>query len=60
MLGTAVTKVCSLEVARSGLGETEATAAGIDAVAVTTESTTWAGLLPRGETDPGQGPRRGR
>lgn len=46
VLGTAVTKVCSLEVARSGLGETEACAAGIDAVGVVTESTTRAGYYP--------------
>ncbi len=46
MLGTAVTKVCSLEVARTGLGEAEAAACGIDAVAVTTESTTRAGYYP--------------
>lgn len=48
VLGRAVAKVCSLEVARSGLGETEATAGGIDAVAVATESTTWAGYYPGG------------
>jgi NADPH-dependent 2,4-dienoyl-CoA reductase/sulfur reductase-like enzyme len=46
VLGTAVTKVCSLEVARTGLGEAEAAADGIDAVAVTTESTTRAGYYP--------------
>lgn len=46
VIGTAVTKVCSLEVARSGLGQAEAAAAGLDPVAVVTESTTRAGYYP--------------
>jgi len=45
VLGTAVTKVCDLEVARTGLTEAEAAAAGFSAVAGTIESTTTAGYL---------------
>ncbi|HEV8114909.1 MAG TPA: flavoprotein oxidoreductase, partial [Acidimicrobiales bacterium] len=45
VLGTAITKVCDLEVARSGLNEAEAAAAGFSAVAATIESTTTAGYL---------------
>ncbi|PSL02388.1 NADPH-dependent 2,4-dienoyl-CoA reductase/sulfur reductase-like enzyme [Haloactinopolyspora alba] len=43
---TAISKVCDLEIARTGLGEADAAAAGFDAVAVTTESTTTAGYFP--------------
>lgn len=46
VLGTAVTKVCSLEVARTGLGEEEAAAAGFEYVSVTVDSTTRAGYFP--------------
>ena len=46
VLGTAVTKLCSLEVARSGLNEKEAAAAGFDYLSVTTDSTTRAGYYP--------------
>jgi NADPH-dependent 2,4-dienoyl-CoA reductase/sulfur reductase-like enzyme len=46
VVGTAITKVCSLEVARTGLTEKEAAAAGFDALAATVESTTIAGYLP--------------
>ena len=46
MLGTAISKVCDLEIARTGLGETEAAKAGFDAVAVTVRSTTRAGYFP--------------
>ena len=46
VVGTAITKVCSLEVARTGLTEREAAAAGFDAVAATIEGTTIAGYLP--------------
>ena len=46
VVGTAITKVCSLEVARTGLTEKEAAAAGFDALAVTVEGTTIAGYLP--------------
>lgn len=45
VVGTAVTKLCSTEVARTGLNEREATAAGFEYEAVTIESTTRAGYL---------------
>lgn len=45
VLGTAVTKVCDLEVGRTGLNEKEAAAAGFGAVAATIDSTTTAGYL---------------
>jgi NADPH-dependent 2,4-dienoyl-CoA reductase/sulfur reductase-like enzyme len=46
VVGTAVSKICAYEVARTGLTEREAAAAGIDAVAATIESTTRAGYFP--------------
>jgi NADPH-dependent 2,4-dienoyl-CoA reductase/sulfur reductase-like enzyme len=46
VVGTAITKVCSLEVARTGLTEREAAEAGFEAVAATIEATTIAGYLP--------------
>ncbi len=46
VVGTAVSKVCELEIARTGLMEHEARAAGFDHVAVTIESTTRAGYFP--------------
>ena len=46
VLGTAVTKVCDLEVGRTGLSEAEAAEAGFGSVAATIESTTTAGYLP--------------
>ena len=46
VLGTAATKVCSLEVARTGLKESEATAAGFEFLTATTRSTTRAGYFP--------------
>ena len=46
VLGTAIVKVCSLEVGRTGLTEREAADAGFDAVAATIEGTTIAGYLP--------------
>jgi NADPH-dependent 2,4-dienoyl-CoA reductase/sulfur reductase-like enzyme len=46
VLGTAVSKVCNLEIGRTGLGEEAAAVAGFDAVAVTIESTTRAGYFP--------------
>lgn len=49
ILGTAVTKVCDLEIARTGLTEREAAAAGFDAVAATVETTTTAGYWPGSE-----------
>jgi NADPH-dependent 2,4-dienoyl-CoA reductase/sulfur reductase-like enzyme len=45
VLGTAVTKLCSTEIARTGLNEGEATEAGFDFVAVTIEGTTTASYL---------------
>jgi NADPH-dependent 2,4-dienoyl-CoA reductase/sulfur reductase-like enzyme len=50
VVGTAVTKVCGLEVARTGLRETEATAAGFEFEAVMVESTTRAGYFPGAAT----------
>ncbi len=46
VLGTAVTKVCGLEIARTGLGEDEARAAGYEPVTATIEATTRAGYYP--------------
>ncbi|MGH9118012.1 MAG: FAD-dependent oxidoreductase [Acidimicrobiales bacterium] len=46
VVGTAVTKICATEVARTGLNEREARAAGFEPVAVTIESTTRAGYFP--------------
>jgi NADPH-dependent 2,4-dienoyl-CoA reductase/sulfur reductase-like enzyme len=46
VLGTAVSKICSVEVARTGLNEREAEAAGFEAVSVVVESTTRAGYYP--------------
>lgn len=49
VVGTAVTKVCHVEVGRTGLTEAEAADEGFEGVAVSIESTTIAGYLP----DPG-------
>jgi NADPH-dependent 2,4-dienoyl-CoA reductase/sulfur reductase-like enzyme len=46
VIGTAVTKVCELEVARTGLTEKEAAAAGYAFVTATVESTSRAGYYP--------------
>jgi NADPH-dependent 2,4-dienoyl-CoA reductase/sulfur reductase-like enzyme len=46
VVGTAVSKVCDLEVGRTGLREAEARAAGFEPVTVTVESTTRAGYFP--------------
>jgi NADPH-dependent 2,4-dienoyl-CoA reductase/sulfur reductase-like enzyme len=46
VLGTAITKICSTEVARTGLSSAEAAKAGFEAFDVTTTSTTTAGYLP--------------
>ncbi|MEY2438006.1 MAG: hypothetical protein QOF97_2842 [Acidimicrobiaceae bacterium] len=46
VVGTAITKVCSTEVARTGLTEHEATTAGFAFVSATIDSTTIAGYLP--------------
>jgi NADPH-dependent 2,4-dienoyl-CoA reductase/sulfur reductase-like enzyme len=44
--GTAVTRICRTEIGRTGLNETEATAAGFGYEAVTVDATTRAGYMP--------------
>ena len=46
VVGTAVSKVCHLEIARTGLRERDAIRAGFEYVTVTVRSTTTAGPLP--------------
>jgi NADPH-dependent 2,4-dienoyl-CoA reductase/sulfur reductase-like enzyme len=46
VVGTAVSKVCDLEIARTGLRERDAHAAGLEFVTSTIESTTKAGYFP--------------
>ncbi|HVR33534.1 MAG TPA: FAD-dependent oxidoreductase [Acidimicrobiia bacterium] len=46
-LGAAITRVCELEVASVGLSESDAVAAGFDAVAGTARGTTIAGYMPQ-------------
>jgi NADPH-dependent 2,4-dienoyl-CoA reductase/sulfur reductase-like enzyme len=46
VIGTAVTKICSLEVARTGLSEAEAEEAGFAFVTASVDSTTRAGYFP--------------
>jgi len=46
VVGTAISKVCELEIARTGLLEVEATAGGLRFESVTIEATTTAGYLP--------------
>ena len=46
VVGTAVTKICELEIARTGLGEAEAAAAGFETESVAVESSTRAGYFP--------------
>ncbi|SCE81883.1 NADPH-dependent 2,4-dienoyl-CoA reductase, sulfur reductase [Micromonospora viridifaciens] len=46
VIGTAVTKVCDLEVGRTGLRERDALAAGFEFVSVIAESTSRAGYYP--------------
>lgn len=46
VLGTAVTKVCGIEVARTGLTEVEAAKFGFSPVSVVVDSTTRAGYFP--------------
>ena len=46
VVGTAVTKVCALDVARTGLTEREAAEAGFDVISTTIESTVHSGYLP--------------
>ena len=49
VLGTAITKVCSTEVARTGLGEAEAAAAGFEVITAVAESRTRAHYYPGAE-----------
>ena len=46
VIGTAVSKLCAIEVARTGLTEREADEAGFEFVSATVESTTRAGYFP--------------
>jgi NADPH-dependent 2,4-dienoyl-CoA reductase/sulfur reductase-like enzyme len=46
VLGTAVTRICRLEIGRTGLTEREAAGAGFDAVSATVEATTTASYMP--------------
>jgi NADPH-dependent 2,4-dienoyl-CoA reductase/sulfur reductase-like enzyme len=46
VVGTAITKVCDLEVGRTGLTEREAAAEGFELAAVSIDATTIAGYLP--------------
>jgi NADPH-dependent 2,4-dienoyl-CoA reductase/sulfur reductase-like enzyme len=43
---TAITKFCSLEISRTGLGEQQARDAGFDPVVVSKETSNWAGYMP--------------
>jgi NADPH-dependent 2,4-dienoyl-CoA reductase/sulfur reductase-like enzyme len=49
VIGTAISKVCDLEIGRTGLGEREADRAGFGYVTATVESTTTAGYWPGAE-----------
>ena len=49
VVGTAITRVCGTEVARTGLTEREATDAGFEYVSATIESTARAGYFPGAE-----------
>ncbi|MDD7964330.1 FAD-dependent oxidoreductase [Actinomycetospora lemnae] len=49
VIGTAISKVCDLEIGRTGLTEREADAAGFGYVTATVESTTTAGYWPEAE-----------
>ena len=50
VVGTAVSKVCSLEIARTGLKESECARAGFAHVTATVKSTTRAGYFPGATT----------
>lgn len=50
VIGTAISKVCDLEIGRTGLTEREADAAGFGYVTASVESTTTAGYWPGAET----------
>jgi NADPH-dependent 2,4-dienoyl-CoA reductase/sulfur reductase-like enzyme len=49
VLGTAISRVCATEIARTGLDLRESTEAGFSAVAVRIETTTTAGYMPSAE-----------
>jgi NADPH-dependent 2,4-dienoyl-CoA reductase/sulfur reductase-like enzyme len=49
VLGTAITKVCGVEISRTGLGEAEARGSGYVPVTVVVESTTTAGYWPEAQ-----------
>jgi NADPH-dependent 2,4-dienoyl-CoA reductase/sulfur reductase-like enzyme len=49
VLGTAISRICRREIARTGLSEREAAEAGIDVVATTVQSKTRAGYFPGAE-----------
>lgn len=49
VIGTAISKVCDLEIGRTGLTEAEADAAGFGYVCATVETTTTAGYWPEAE-----------
>jgi NADPH-dependent 2,4-dienoyl-CoA reductase/sulfur reductase-like enzyme len=49
VIGTAISKVCDLEIGRTGLGEAEADAVGFGYVTATVETTTTAGYWPEAE-----------
>jgi NADPH-dependent 2,4-dienoyl-CoA reductase/sulfur reductase-like enzyme len=46
VLGTAVTRICHLEIGRTGFNEEEAASSGFEALATSVESTTTAGYMP--------------
>ncbi|HWV87653.1 MAG TPA: FAD-dependent oxidoreductase [Capillimicrobium sp.] len=46
VLGTAISRICSREIARTGLNEREAADAGLDVLATTVETDTRAGYFP--------------
>jgi NADPH-dependent 2,4-dienoyl-CoA reductase/sulfur reductase-like enzyme len=46
VLGTAITKICSTELARTGLSTNECEAAGLSAISATITTTTRAGYIP--------------
>jgi len=47
--GTGVTRVCDLEIGRTGLNQAEAAAAGFDTVSTVVDTTTTAGYMPDAE-----------
>ncbi len=46
VIGTAITKICDVEIGRTGLGEAQARTAGFDPLVVAVDSTTRAGYYP--------------